>query len=46
MHAAGFARDAFYLVRPDGYIAFAERDANDMAAFTRYLDGWRIAARS
>ena len=46
MHAAGLARDGFYLLRPDGYVAFAQRQGDDMAAFTRYLDDWRIAARS
>jgi len=34
------------LLRPDGYVAFAERNGDDMAAFTRYLDEWRIAART
>jgi hypothetical protein len=43
MAGAGFARDAFYLIRPDGYVAFAERNGNDLAALTRYLDDWRIA---
>ena len=43
MAGAGFARDAFYLIRPDGYVAFAERNGDDLAALTRYLDDWRIA---
>ena len=38
---AGFARDAVYLLRPDGYIAFAQTRA-DPAAFARYLDAWSI----
>ncbi|HTL76291.1 MAG TPA: FAD-dependent monooxygenase [Casimicrobiaceae bacterium] len=46
MAAAGFARDACYLLRPDGYVAFAERNGDDTSAFTRYLDDWRITARS
>ena len=45
MAKAGFGRDALYLLRPDGYVAFAERNGDDVAAFTRYLDEWRLAAR-
>lgn len=37
-HRAGFARDAAYLVRPDGYVAFAAPDAS-LAA----LDAYRVA---
>ena len=35
MGGAGFARDAFYLVRPDGYVAAAGKDGAAMGA---YLD--------
>jgi len=28
MHAAGFVRNAVYLIRPDGYVGFADRDAS------------------
>jgi 2-polyprenyl-6-methoxyphenol hydroxylase-like FAD-dependent oxidoreductase len=45
MDGAGFARDAFYLIRPDGYVAFAEPDGDNVAPLTRYLDDWRIATR-
>jgi hypothetical protein len=34
--AAGLARDAMYLVRPDGYVALASPEASP-AAFERYL---------
>jgi hypothetical protein len=34
---AGFARDALYLVRPDGHVAFADRLQNP-AGLERYLD--------
>ena len=33
---AGLARDAAYLLRPDDYVALAERDASP-AALDRYL---------
>jgi 2-polyprenyl-6-methoxyphenol hydroxylase-like FAD-dependent oxidoreductase len=45
MHRAGFARNALYLVRPDGYIAFAEPHG-DAPALARYLDDWRIKPRN
>jgi 2-polyprenyl-6-methoxyphenol hydroxylase-like FAD-dependent oxidoreductase len=38
----GFARDAIYLVRPDGYVGFAG-SAADLARFAGYLDRWRVA---
>jgi len=38
---AGFARDALYLVRPDGYVAFADASA-DLVALERFLDEWTI----
>jgi hypothetical protein len=28
MHAVGFVRGAVYLIRPDGYVGFADRDAS------------------
>jgi 2-polyprenyl-6-methoxyphenol hydroxylase-like FAD-dependent oxidoreductase len=37
MRRAGLARDALYLVRPDGYIALADRAATP-ATLTAYLD--------
>jgi 2-polyprenyl-6-methoxyphenol hydroxylase-like FAD-dependent oxidoreductase len=43
--AAGFKRDAAYLVRPDGHIAMAEPDG-EAAAVERYLDEWRIEPQS
>jgi hypothetical protein len=36
MHAAGFARDAIYLIRPDGYVGLADRDAS-VANLQQYL---------
>jgi 2-polyprenyl-6-methoxyphenol hydroxylase-like FAD-dependent oxidoreductase len=45
MQRAGFARNARYLVRPDGYIAFAQRQGEPISALVRYLDDWRIASR-
>jgi 2-polyprenyl-6-methoxyphenol hydroxylase-like FAD-dependent oxidoreductase len=38
---AGFARDAVYLVRPDGYVAFAQPSA-DPAALQGFLDEWAL----
>ena len=37
--AAGFGRDALYLVRPDGYIAWADATALP-ARLAAYLDAW------
>ena len=42
MQAAGLARDALYLLRPDGHVAFANAQ-RDAAALARYADEWRIA---
>jgi hypothetical protein len=44
---AGLARDGLYLVRPDGYVAFADAHA-DARALERWLDarGLRSAASS
>ena len=36
---AGLARDAVYVVRPDGYVGLALADADD-AALTEYLERW------
>ena len=41
---AGLARDAAYLVRPDGYVALA-RPTDAAAAVARYLDSRGITAR-
>ena len=41
---AGFERNAFYFVRPDGYVAFAAASA-DSARFERYLDEWAVRPR-
>src|SRR6185437_14465013 len=46
MQRAGFARDARYLVRPDGYVAFAQSSRDDIQALARWLDDWTIAARA
>ena len=45
MQPAGFARDARYLLRPDGHVAFAQSRNDDLGALARYLDDWTIAAR-
>jgi hypothetical protein len=45
MQRAGLARDALYLVRPDGYVAFADA-TGDATALARYLDDWRIMTRA
>ena len=39
MRAVGFKRDAAYLVRPDGYIGCADRDA-EAQTLERYLATW------
>jgi hypothetical protein len=43
--AAGLARDALYLIRPDGHIGFAH-PTQDAAALTRYLDSVHIRMRA
>jgi 2-polyprenyl-6-methoxyphenol hydroxylase-like FAD-dependent oxidoreductase len=45
MHAAGFARNAAYLVRPDGYVGFADADAS-AENLQRYLDAWQLQGRT
>ena len=42
---AGFARDAPYLIRPDGYVGCAA-DRDDTASLERYLDTWVMHPRS
>jgi len=44
MHAAGFARNALYLVRPDGYVAWADPAAG-VAGLAAYLERWPGAAQ-
>jgi 2-polyprenyl-6-methoxyphenol hydroxylase-like FAD-dependent oxidoreductase len=39
MGRAGLARDATYLIRPDGYVGFTDA-GTDARAFARYLDSW------
>ncbi|HEX6795936.1 MAG TPA: FAD-dependent monooxygenase [Casimicrobiaceae bacterium] len=46
MQRAGFARDARYLLRPDGYVALAQPRGEELRALARYLDDWTIAART
>lgn len=43
--ATGLARDALYLVRPDGYVALAAA-ADGGATLAAYLDRWGIRARA
>jgi hypothetical protein len=43
-HRVGFERNAFYFVRPDGYVAFAS-PGGDSARFERYLDEWAVRPR-
>jgi 2-polyprenyl-6-methoxyphenol hydroxylase-like FAD-dependent oxidoreductase len=38
--SAGFAKDAMYLVRPDGHVALADSQ-QDIAALGRYLSQWK-----
>ena len=45
MHSAGFVRDAAYLVRPDGYVGFVDRDA-DAAKLEHYLSDRQLRPRS
>ncbi len=42
--AAGFARDAIYLIRPDGYIGWASADA-DVTSLAHYRDALGIHSR-
>jgi len=44
MGSAGFVRGAVYLVRPDGYVGFADRDAN-VAKLQQYLNDRQIRPR-
>lgn len=41
--AAGLARDALYLVRPDGYVALAASASDARQHLDRYLDARRLA---
>ncbi len=45
MAATGFARDAAYLIRPDGYVGCAA-PAGEVASLGRYMDAWTIRPRS
>jgi len=40
--ARGYARDALYLVRPDGYVGLAAADAQALA---QYVEAWRLRAQ-
>ena len=44
MQAAGLARNAAYLIRPDGYIGFADA-AGDAEILERYVDAWQLRGR-
>jgi 2-polyprenyl-6-methoxyphenol hydroxylase-like FAD-dependent oxidoreductase len=44
MQEKGFARDAIYLVRPDGYVGLASSGAN-VEDLQHYLDDWKIRPR-
>ena len=44
MHATGLVRNAVYLIRPDGYVGFADRDSN-AAKLQQYLSDWQIRPR-
>ena len=44
MYSAGFVRNAVYLIRPDGYVGFADRDAN-AANLQQYLNDRQIRPR-
>lgn len=44
--AVGLARDALYLVRPDGYVAMAADDAHAAAHLDRYFAAHGFAARA
>ena len=41
----GFVRDAVYLIRPDGYVGFADRGAN-AANLQQYLTDHQLRRRS
>ena len=43
VEAAGLERGAFYLVRPDGYLAYA---GTDMGALRAHAARFKIAART
>jgi hypothetical protein len=45
MHSAGLVRNAVYLIRPDGYVGFADRGAN-AARLRQYLIDWQIRPRA
>ena len=45
MRSAGFVRNAAYLIRPDGYVGFADRDAN-AANLQQYLTDHQLRPRS
>jgi hypothetical protein len=44
MHSAGLVRNAVYLIRPDGYVGFADPDAN-AASLQQYLNDRQIRPR-
>ena len=45
MQASGLARNAAYLIRPDGYIGCASAGA-DVNALDRYAKDWELRSRA
>jgi hypothetical protein len=45
MRFAGFVRNAVYLIRPDGYVGFADRDAN-ATNLQQYLNDRKLRPRA
>jgi hypothetical protein len=45
MHAVGLVPNAVYLVRPDGYVGWVDRDVS-ATTLERYLAEWHLRPRS
>jgi len=45
MGTVGLQRDAFYLLRPDGYIGFAGT-SGEVDRLVAYIDNWKIRGRN